>query len=87
MFDWKYGQNGDGGWAYNKGCSWTEPTAFVLLAQSATQLDRSSFEAGVNFCFDAARGWRLESAARRRGEHWVTVLAALLPEQAIGRGA
>ncbi len=40
-------QNQDGGWPYHKGSSWTEPTAFALLALEA-QNSRSSdaFERG-----------------------------------------
>jgi hypothetical protein len=85
MFDWKSRQNRDGGWAYNKGCSWTEPTAFVLLAQSVTQVDRSSFEAGVKFLCSLQRrdgGWSPHPDVAE--STWVTTLAALLPEQTIG---
>lgn len=85
MTDWKNRQNRDGGWAYNKGCSWTEPTAFVLLAQSVTQVDRSSFQAGTNFLLSAQRedgGWRPQPDVDE--STWVTAVVALLPEQAIG---
>jgi hypothetical protein len=85
MTDWKSRQNRDGGWAYNKGCSWTEPTAFVLLAQSVTQVDRPSFEAGLQFLRSTQRkdgGWSPQPDVAE--STWVTALAALLPEEAIG---
>jgi len=84
MTDWKARQNGDGGWAYSRGCSWTEPTVFVLLAQSALTPDRESLLKGRNF---------LGSIARQDGGYsplpgveestWVTALVALLPEDAV----
>jgi squalene cyclase len=85
MTDWKSGQNRDGGWAYNKGCSWTEPTALVLLAQSVTQVDRPSFQAGLQFLRSTQRrdgGWSPQPDVAE--STWVTALAALLPEEAIG---
>src|ERR1700689_688448 len=85
MTDWTSRQNRDGGWAYNKGCSWTEPTAFVLLAQSVTQVDRPSFEAGLQFLRSTQRrdgGWSPQPDVAE--STWVTALAALLPEEAIG---
>jgi squalene cyclase len=85
MTDWKCRQNRDGGWAYNKGCSWTEPTAFVLLAQTATQIDRPSFEAGLKFLRSTQRsdgGWSPHPDVAE--STWVTALAALMPEEAIG---
>jgi hypothetical protein len=85
MTDWKSKQNRDGGWAYNKGGSWTEPTAFVLLAQSVTQVDRPSFEAGLKFLRSTQRpdgGWSPHSDVVE--STWVTAVAALLPEEAMG---
>lgn len=84
MTDWKARQNADGGWAYSKGVSWTEPTVFVLLAQSADSPDGASLVRGVRF---------LSSIARQDGGYsplpgveestWVTALVALLPEEAV----
>jgi squalene cyclase len=85
MTDWKSRQNRDGGWAYNKGGSWTEPTVLVLLAQSVTQTDRPGFEAGLNFLRSTQRrdgGWSPRPDVDE--STWVTALAALLPEEAIG---
>lgn len=85
MTDWQSSQNRDGGWGYGRGCSWTEPTVLVLLAQSVTRVERGSFEAGLKF---------LRSMQRRDGgfspcgeveeSTWVTALATLLPEEAFG---
>lgn len=83
--NWGNKQNRDGGWAYNKGCSWTEPTAFVLLAQTATQKDGRSFDAGLQFLFSLERpdgGWRPQPGVDE--STWVTALVALLPEETIG---
>lgn len=85
MTDWKSRQNPDGGWAYGKGCSWTEPTAFVLLAQCVAPVDRQSFEAGMQFMRSMQRrdgGWSPQPDVAE--STWVTALAALLPEEAIG---
>src|SRR5580700_957325 len=87
MTDWRGRQNADGGWAYNKGCSWTEPTALVLLAQSVTQQDRPGFEAGLKFLYSMQRrdgGWSPQPDVAE--STWVTALVALLPEEAIGAG-
>src|ERR1700679_1537564 len=85
MTDWSDRQNRDGGWAYDKGCSWIEPTAFVLLAQSVTQVDGASYDAGLKFLVSLQQedgGWRPQPAVAE--STWVTALAALLPEEAIG---
>jgi len=85
MIDWKERQNRDGGWGYNKGGSWTEPTAFVLLAQSVTQVDGSSFGAASKFLLSMQRedgGWRPQPDVAE--STWVTAVVALLPEEAIG---
>jgi hypothetical protein len=84
MTDWKTRQNGDGGWAYGRGCSWTEPTVFVLLAQSVTSPDRESLSRGAQFLNSNARqdgGWSPQSGVEE--STWVTALAALSPEGAI----
>jgi hypothetical protein len=77
-------QNPDGGWPYVRGCSWTEPTVYSILAMRA---------AGENG--GAARGVRwLRRAARPDGgfspqagvaeSSWVTALVALLPPEELG---
>jgi squalene cyclase len=84
MTNWKTIQNGDGGWAYSRGCSWTEPTVFALLAQSAGTPDRESFHRGVGFLSSIARpdgGWSPQPGVEE--STWVTALAVLLPEDAV----
>jgi squalene cyclase len=83
--DWKSKQNSDGGWAYARGGSWTEPTAFVLMAQSVTGIDGPSFQAGLNFLGATQRrdgGWSPQPGVDE--STWVTALAAFLPERTIG---
>jgi len=89
MTDWKTKQNHDGGWAYSRGCSWTEPTAFVLMAQSAavdkTSDDIRSFDGGVKFLRSIAGpdgGFRPQPAVAE--STWVTSVVALLPREALG---
>jgi hypothetical protein len=86
MTDWKVRQNRDGGWAYSgRGRSWTEPTAYVLLAQTATQIDRPGFEAGIRFLRATQRpdgGWSPQPGVAE--STWVTAVVALLPEETIG---
>ena len=84
MTDWKARQNGDGGWAYSRGCSWTEPTVFVLLAQSAATPDRGSLVKGMNFLSSLTRQDGGSSPQPGVDEStWVTALVALLPEDAV----
>ncbi len=78
--NWKSKQNPDGGWAYSRGCSWAEPTALVLLAQTVTGIDRESFAAGANYLRSLAApdgGWRPQSGVAE--SNWVTSLVAVLP--------
>ena len=83
--DWKSKQNPDGGWPYGRGCSWTEPTALVLLAQSVSGVDRESFAGGVKFLRSMEGrdgGFRPQSEVSE--STWVTAVAALLPEETLG---
>jgi len=81
MTNWKAIQNGDGGWAYSRGCSWTEPTVFALLAQSAAAPDLETFQRAVGFLRSIARpdgGWSPQPGVEE--STWVTALAVLLPD-------
>ena len=83
--NWRATQNPDGGWAYGRGCSWTEPTVFALLAQSVTGVDRDSFAGGLKFLRSVAGpdgGYRPQ--LRVEESTWVTSAVALLPEEATG---
>ncbi len=60
-------------------------SSFVLLAQSVTQADRPSFEAGLQFLRSTQRsdgGWSPHPDVAE--STWVTAFAALLPAEAIG---
>lgn len=52
-------QNPDGGWAYGKGASWTEPTGVALLALAAHKITGAARE--------RARAWLLETQRRDGG--------------------
>jgi hypothetical protein len=93
-------QNSDGGWAYGRGgysrsrsgrplASWTEPTVFALLAQSAAGVDRDrdTFASGVKFLRSMEGpdgGFRPQPDVRE--STWVTALVLLLPEGALDTG-
>lgn len=80
-------QNHDGGWPYRKGgSSWTEPTVFALLAQSAGKGDPQSLERGLNWLRSVQRqdgGWPPSPSVTQ--STWVTAVVGLLPRDAIGR--
>jgi len=80
-------QNHDGGWPYRKGgSSWTEPTVFALLAQSARSGDAQSVQRGVSWLRAAQRpdgGWPPSPPVTQ--STWVTAVAALLPPEQLGR--
>lgn len=89
MSGWNDNQNPDGGWTYGNGSSWTEPTAYVLLAQLAaginTDAGRAVFERGLRFLRATQRadgGWSPQPGVSE--STWVTALVALLPPKAIG---
>jgi len=80
-------QNPDGGWAYLQGGSWTEPSVYATLALLAAGEARAA-RRGIDWLIATERpggGW-----ASRPGvgeSSWVTALAALVPEERLGRDA
>jgi Prenyltransferase and squalene oxidase repeat len=75
-------QNGDGGWPYHKGASWTEPTVLALLA-----LGPDHPACGRGFGWLRSRqmsdgGWPPQSGVDQ--STWVTSLVAMLPAPALG---
>ena len=83
--DWRIRQNPDGGWAYSRGRSWTEPTVFVLLAQFADGCRDFRSSAGFLRTVEGADGGFRPQASVQEST-WVTALAALLPEGALDEG-
>src|SRR5690348_9045190 len=77
-------QNSDGGWPYVRGKSWTEPSAYAVLALHAAGEHRAA-ERGVQWIRASVRqdgGWAPEAGVDQ--STWVTGLVALLPPEFLG---
>lgn len=80
-------QNPDGGWPYLQGGSWTEPSVYATLALLAAGESRAA-QRGIAWLTATERpggGWASRPGAGESS--WVTALAALAPEERIGRDA
>jgi len=82
-------QNPDGGWPYLRGGpSWTEPTAYVLLALMAQGSVDEPVQRGLRWLNAAQRpdgGWPPQPTVPQSA--WVTAVAALLGPAALGGDA
>lgn len=77
-------QNPDGGWPYRQGPSWTEPTAYAVLAMLAAG-DAAPAGRGIAWLKRMRRpdgGWPVCGAVEESG--WTTALAALVPPERLG---
>ncbi len=77
-------QNPDGGWSYGRGGSWTEPTAYAVLALAAAG-DTAAVQRGLHWMRATQQGDGGWQARPGVGDScWVTSLAALLPAERLG---
>jgi hypothetical protein len=80
-------QNADGGWPYRQGASWTEPTAYAVLALLAAG-ESPRAERGIAWLRKMRRGdggWPACVGVDESG--WTTALVALLPPDRLGGDA
>jgi Prenyltransferase and squalene oxidase repeat len=80
-------QNRDGGWAYVRGASWTEPTVYAVLALLAAG-EAESARRGLNWLRSQQLpdgGWPPQTGFDE--STWVTALAALVPREQLGSKA
>jgi Prenyltransferase and squalene oxidase repeat len=78
-------QNADGGWPYRQGGSWTEPTAYAVLAyQAMRQALPGATLAWLRSAQQADGGWPPRVSVPQ--STWVTALVALLPPEIAGAG-
>jgi hypothetical protein len=80
-------QNRDGGWPYVHGSSWTEPTAYAVLASLAAG-ETEPAKRGLQWILSTERpdgGWPPQACVNQ--STWVTALVALLPPEQLGASA
>lgn len=80
-------QNSDGGWSYVRGGSWTEPTAYAVLALLSAG-EYAAAERGLVWLRAAQRadgGFPPQPGVDRSG--WSTAAAALVPPERLGARA
>ncbi|HEY1497104.1 MAG TPA: prenyltransferase/squalene oxidase repeat-containing protein [Candidatus Solibacter sp.] len=80
-------QNRDGGWAYVRGTSWTEPTVYAVLALLAAG-ETEAMRRGLNWLRVhqlSDGGWPPQAGFDE--STWVTALAALVPREQLGTEA
>jgi hypothetical protein len=81
-------QNRDGGWGYRGGASWTEPTAYAMLALAAVDERGESYQRGLAWLERGRRGdggWAPNPSVD--ASTWVTALAVLVLEDRPGAAA
>ena len=80
-------QNGDGGWPYVRGGSWTEPTVYAVMALLAAG-EGGPARRGLAWIMRAQRsdgGWPPRPGVDQ--STWVTALVAMLPAAELGEKA